>query len=102
MQVHARPGQVTMPRMKLRVAADVVFREVAGEAVLLNLKTGLYYGLDEVGTRAWTLLAADGEVDRVVRALAGEFDVEESRLRSDVDALVKQLLEGRLVSPVLE
>jgi len=35
------------------VGKDVVFRELDGEAVILNLETGTYFGLDTVGTRIW-------------------------------------------------
>ena len=38
------------------VSKDVLFQEVAGETVLLDLNSESYFGLDEVGTRIWTLL----------------------------------------------
>jgi len=37
----------------VRVGKDVMFRELDGEAVLLNLESGKYYGLDPVGSRIW-------------------------------------------------
>ncbi len=40
----------------IRVSDDVLFEDLHGEGVLLNLKTGVYLGLDPVGTRAWQLL----------------------------------------------
>ena len=44
---------------RLRVHKSVLSRELGGETVLLNLESGVYYGLDAVGTRAWNLLAED-------------------------------------------
>ena len=35
----------------VRTCQDVVFREIDGEGVLLNLKTGIYFGLNATGTR---------------------------------------------------
>ena len=43
--------------MRLTIPEDVVVRDLAGEAVLLHLGTGTYFGLDTVGTRIWHLLA---------------------------------------------
>lgn len=35
--------------MNIRIPRDVVFRDLSGEGVLLNLATGTYFELDEVG-----------------------------------------------------
>ncbi|MEW6544776.1 MAG: PqqD family protein [Nitrospirota bacterium] len=81
----------------IRIADDVVFRDLAGEAVLLNLATGTYFGLDEVGTRIWTLIGLHGRKDKVIEILLGEYEVEEARLREDVDRLLGRLAEKGLV-----
>lgn len=81
----------------VRMSPDVFFQEVEGESVLLNVKTGVYYGLDEVGTRMWSLLAEHGEVEDVCRALLEEYDVTEDRLRGDLLGLIQQLREKGLV-----
>ena len=71
---------------------DAVFRELEGESVLLNLETGMYYGLDAVGTRAWQLAAVAGSLRAVRDALVDEYDaapdVIERDLLSLADALV--------------
>ena len=83
---------------RLRAADDVIFRELAGEAVILDLKSGLYYGLDEIGTRFWTLLMDGGDVGTAVAALLAEYDVDEERLRADVDRLLSDLVSKKLVT----
>lgn len=84
--------------MRIRIADQVVFRDVAGEAVLLNLATGTYFGLDTVGTRMWHLIADHGSTERVVETLLAEYEVEEERLRCDLDNLIRQLLEKGLMT----
>ncbi len=83
--------------MNVHFSPDVVHRELEGEAVLLDLSTGTYFGLNEVGTRIWSSLAEEGDTDRVVRALMDEYEVSEEQLRRDVEALVVQLAEKGLV-----
>jgi hypothetical protein len=43
-------------KSRVRINDDVLFQELQGERVLLNLKTGVYMGLDKVGTRVWQLM----------------------------------------------
>lgn len=79
------------------IPEDVVFRDLSGEAVILNLTTGTYFGLNGVGTKVWSLLAEHKSTEEVVQALLKEYQVSEDRLRADVDGLVGQLLEKGLV-----
>lgn len=84
--------------VEFSVSPDVLFRELEGESVLLDLATEQYYVLDDVGTRMWQLLAQHGEVDAVVRHLVDEYDVLEDRLRGDLASLVASLVEAGLVN----
>ncbi len=84
--------------MRLRIADDVVFRDLAGESVLLNLSTGTYFGLDAVGTRLWHLLKEQGSAAAAIATLQSEYDVDERRLRQDVEALISQLLAKGLLT----
>ena len=83
--------------MKVTIPDDVVFRDVGGEAVLLNLVTGTYFGLDEVGTRIWHLVGEHGSTEPVIAALLAEYEVDEPKVRQDVDRLIRQLLDTGLV-----
>ncbi|HET8564162.1 MAG TPA: PqqD family protein [Candidatus Binatia bacterium] len=83
--------------MTIRISDDVLFRDLSGEAVILNLSSGVYFGLDEVGTRMWDLFAEHGACEKVIQILLGEYQVEETRLRQDVDDLIRQLSEKGLV-----
>ena len=76
----------------------MVFQEVEGETVLLDLERQHYFSLDEVGARVWALLGEHGgDVEGVVAAMLAEFDVDEQTLRRDVDALIAQLRSAGLV-----
>jgi hypothetical protein len=83
----------------VKPAPDVVFQEVEGETVLLDLKSERYYALDDVGTRFWRLMTEHEDLDHVVAAMLEEFDVDEATLRSDLEALVEKLNAADLVVP---
>ena len=88
--------------MRLRIADDVVCRDLAGESVLLNLSTGTYFGLDAVGTRLWHLVTEHGSTALAIETLIAEYDVDESRLQKDVEALIEQLLAKGLLTTDVE
>lgn len=82
----------------LKISPDVLFRELEGEAVLLDLKSQQYFGLDAVGTRIWQELAASGRPRVVVDKLLQEFDVPRERLEEDVEIFLSRLEEVGLIS----
>jgi hypothetical protein len=82
----------------VQIPEDVVFRELDGEAVILNLASGMYFGLDAVGTRIWQLLDTHRSLRRTLEALETEFDAPLDRLSSDLTEFVVQLQAKGLLS----
>lgn len=82
---------------KVILSPEVLFRELDGEAVMLDLETERYYGLDEVGTRIWELFAEHGETEVVIAQMLAEYEVEEEQLRRDLAQLLSELAEAGLV-----
>jgi hypothetical protein len=76
---------------------DVIVRELEGEAVILNLDSGIYFGLNASGTRIWQLVEAHGALERVLAALEREFDAPRPQLEADLLVLVSQLEERGLL-----
>jgi hypothetical protein len=84
-------------RARVQVSRDVVFRELEGEVVLLHLGTGVYFGLDPVGTRVWQLLAEGRSHVQVLDVLVDEYDVGERRAAADLEDFIAELREHGLV-----
>ena len=57
------------------VPDTVLFRELDGEAVILNLDTESYLGLDPVGTRMWGVLTSQPSIEAAYQILLSEYDV---------------------------
>jgi len=82
---------------RVAIHEDAVFRELDGEAVILQLDAGMYFGLDATGTRLWQLIEAHGHLRPVLDAALAEFDVPPDVLQRDLLELVSALAEKRLV-----
>ena len=76
---------------------DVVFEVLEGEAVVLNLDTGIYFTLNPVGTRIWELIEEHGDLAKVRDAMISEYEVGEETLDRDIEALMRELVEKGLV-----
>ncbi len=85
---------------RFRPKANVLMRELDGEAVLLDLETGRYFGLNATGVRIWALLAAGEELGRIVDCLAGEYAAALPILATDVFELCAALEREGLVDRV--
>ncbi len=73
------------------VDPDVTSRDLGGEVVILNLETGVYFGLDQVGARIWRLIEDHGALAAVFAALRAEYDAAPAVLERDLLELVDQL-----------
>jgi hypothetical protein len=78
------------------LSKDAVFRDLDGEAVILDLAAGTYFGLNAVGTRIWQLLERHGRLQEVHDVLRQEYDAPSDVLESDLLGLVARLVEARL------
>ncbi|HEX6292766.1 MAG TPA: PqqD family peptide modification chaperone [Herpetosiphonaceae bacterium] len=76
---------------------EQVSSELAGEAVILNLKNGMYYGLDPVGARIWTLIQQPRSVAALFEVILAEYDVDPGRCERDVLALLRDLAAAELI-----
>jgi len=79
------------------VADDVVSCDLDGEAAILNLKDGVYYGLDPVGAKIWNLIQKPKTIDDVVEVIWNEYNVDKNRCKDDIFELVEKLLDNGLV-----
>ncbi len=72
-------------------------RTVDDEVVILDVPSGRYFGLNDVGALIWDLLDGDHDRDAIVEAITAEFDVDRPTAAADLDSLLAELTEAGLV-----
>jgi hypothetical protein len=72
-------------------------RSVDDELIILDVRSGRYFGLNDVGALIWGLLDGDHDRDALLAAVTTEFDVDEATAGDDLDALLAQLRDAGLV-----
>ena len=78
-------------------AGDLLATSFGAELVILGLKDGVYYGLEEVGARVWELLQRPVAVSAIRDALVEEFDVAPERCGRDLVKLLTDLAKRGLI-----
>jgi hypothetical protein len=92
----ADPTQVNASARPI-AAASVVHQEINDEAVLLDLKSEQYFGLDSVGTRAWALMDGTRSLNEIATALAQHYDASFEQIIRDLCGLCSALVDAGLV-----
>lgn len=82
---------------RFRTAEHVVSTQQADATVLLDIRGGTYYTLNDVGGRIWVFLSEGASVSAMIERLAAEFDVSAEVVSGDVEGFVEQLDRSRLI-----
>lgn len=77
--------------------SEQVSSDLAGESVILNLKTGMYFGLNEVGASIWNLLQQPRSVQDICDHILDQYEVESDQCEQDVLRLLNELAESELI-----
>ena len=80
-----------------KLSPDVVFRDLDGEAVILDLVSGTYFGLNEVGTRIWRLVDEGRDLSQIADVMASEYQADRETIARDVARLLDDLRARRLI-----
>ncbi len=82
-----------------RVVASMqqVAADMGGEAVILNMQSGVYFGLNNVGARVWELVQQPVSVQTVQQTILTEYDVDAERCDHDIQTLLAKLIDAGLI-----
>ncbi len=67
------------------------------EAAILSLKNSVYYGLNPVGARVWSLVQQSRSVKEIRDKLVEEYDVQAEQCERDLLYLLERMREQGLV-----
>jgi hypothetical protein len=83
---------------RLSIPPQVMSRLVGDETVLLDLASGIYFGIDGVGKRIWESLADGCSLGEITAIINAEFDVDEAQAQADVVQFANTLLQRGLLT----
>ncbi len=89
---------VTAP-VRYQPSANVVFRSVGEDVVMLDLENGTYFSLNETGSQIWVRLCSGQTPDQVVQAIADAYETDRDTVATDVQDTVRRLVDAGLLQP---
>lgn len=84
-------------RSTVTAVKDQVSCNLAGEEVVLSLKSGTYYTLNPVGARIWSLVQEPATAGDLRDAILREYEVEPERCERELLGLLRDLLKEGLI-----
>ena len=85
---------------RVSIPDGVMLRELDNEAVILNVNSERYFGLDEMGTHMWQLLIEAHTIQQAYDDLLESYAVEPDTLRNDMTHLIEELVQHGLLEIV--
>ena len=82
---------------RLRHSPNATYQVVADEAILIHLKTGVYYSLNEVGTVFWNLMDGARTIADCADSIAAEYAAPPETVLQDLLELAGELAAEDLV-----
>jgi hypothetical protein len=79
------------------VPRHVVYRVLVSETVLLNIDTGLYHGMDSIGSRFFEVMLECADLEAAVATLLDEFEATAEQIRADLIGYCTDLVERGLI-----
>ena len=90
-----------MPKNWLIDENKFLSRELDGECIILNLDSGNYYTLGEVGTMIFRYLLKDTPIGQIEEILTGAYeDVNHNVIRRDISAFIRDLKRNKIINVV--
>lgn len=83
--------------MPYRLADQVAYEVLDGEAVILDLKAARYYSLNSTATCSWQRLVEGDGIEDAARAVAHRFAIDRATAVADVRRLADELQSLRLL-----
>jgi hypothetical protein len=99
-ELHERAGTVTdgiTSSSIIRRSSDHIATDMPGETVVLDMRSGMYYGMEHVGALIWRLLEEPRTLAEIQRAVLEEYDVDADQCERDVIAFLEEMETAGLV-----
>ncbi len=78
--------------------AGLLTSAVHDETVMMDLDSGHYYGLDDIGSEIWRHLEAPRRFGDLVDRLAADYDANRAVIADDVHKLLAVMAEHKVVT----
>ncbi len=84
------PGKLSM-QSTVKVAGELLSCDLLQEAAILDLRAGIYYGLNQGGAWIWSKLQEPITIQKLLDTILEEYEVDRQRCQEDLLRFLKEL-----------
>ena len=95
-------GEYTITTRRFRAIEQHLSSEMKGEAVILSLKNGKYYGVNTVGAHIWRATQSPNTLQEIQAGIMQEYEVDEATCQQEVLSFLKKMVGEELVEIIDE
>ena len=85
--------QVSQPRKR----ADVKWKQIGKDGILLDLKSGDYFEVDEIALAIWKMLNGKSSLEKIASKLAKKYGAPEKTIQKDLAEFISELKKKKLL-----
>jgi hypothetical protein len=86
-----------LKELQIEICKDLVYQELDGEMVILDMHSGQYFGIDAVGSRIWQMLEEKVSPAAMINLLLEEYEIEADLCSQQVVAFLEELEKNNLI-----
>lgn len=79
---------------------DMLSAEIGGEAVMMSIEKGAYFGLNPIATRIWDLIDQPRSIAELIETITAEYEVSGQQCAADVQEFVADMIKRGLAQQV--
>jgi len=77
---------------------EIAAKVIDGEAIIINLASGIYYSMDKVGGLIWEMIDGGRTLEEMLAVILARYEVSPDQVKTDIEQLVNELLQENLVT----
>jgi hypothetical protein len=87
------------PDSAFKHSPDCAWRRLDGEAVILDLRSGVYYSLNDTAARIWELTGEGLTSSEITERICSEYEQDADVVAKDVAACLREMRSEKLILP---
>ena len=96
-QRSSRPASAIASTTIVSRSPSVLTAEVDGEIVMMSVKEGRYFGLNDIGSDIWKRIEPPCSFATLIEGLAADYEADRATIRIDVKNLLGHMVEHDVV-----
>lgn len=90
----------TLKGQLIKPCTGFSWREVRGEIVVINMKSGEYHIFNSVGSMIWLAIADGKNINEIFKDIVNRYDVELEKVSIETNNFINNLLQQGLLEKI--